>query len=245
MATVKSIEVDPSNVINNIDYDDTTKIQFEQTLSYDDNSDVIRASTSLLDVDDVLDNIVFSGDFTPDVNTEYTTTFNYDGTNSIQVSLSKDANDVVSKSFLYDFNSFFSTINSSIDNLQTTNAWSNTIADSFKVWVQQSSLYIDNSASGITLSTDSTVTYATITWADISSLTGDLATDLIENAFAVESPYFIATIILLQEMETVAGNVTNNSDATDASTAITTELTVQNTPSDYTGPEILETIVLI
>lgn len=245
VATVKSIEVDPSNIINNINYDNTTEIQFEQTLSYDDNSNVIRAATSLMDVDDVLDNIAFSGDFTPVVDTEYTTTFNYDGTNSIQVSLTKDSNDVVSKSFLYDFNTFFSTINSSIDNLQTTNSWSDTIADSFKVWVQQSSLYTDNSASGITLSSGSTVTYATINWADISSLTGTLATDFIENVFAVESPYFIATIILLQEMESLAENVADNSDATDASTAIAGELTIQNAPTEYTGPEILESTIRI
>ena len=159
--------------------------------------------------------------------------------------MSKDANDVVSKSFLYDFNSFFSTINSSIDNLQTTNSWSNTIADSFKVWVQQSSLYTDNSASGITLSTGSTITYTAIDWADISPFTGTLTTDLIENAFAVESPYFIATIILLQEMETLAGNVTNNSDATDASAAIADQLTLQDAPTDYTGPEILETTIRV
>ena len=245
VATVKSIEVDPSNLINNIDYDNTTKIQLEQTLSYDDNSDVIKASTSVLDVDDVLDYIAFSEDFTPVVDTEYITTFNYDATNSIHVALSKDSNGVVSKSFLYDFNSFFSTINSSIDNLQTTNSWSNTVADSFKVWVQQSSLYTDNTASGITLSTGSTITYPAIDWADISPFTGTLATHLIENAFAVESPYFIATIILLQEMETLAGNVTDNSNATDASSAITTELTVQNAPSDYTGPEILETTIRV
>ena len=220
---VSSIDLDQTQIadqiLGNIDFNSdfkTASIQNYDT-TYNDNTVRLAVDKIDLQVAQIMNQISV-------VNTTQEASYTLDF-NGIPVSVTVDSEQNVTKSLLnYSFGTFFSDVNDVVDALTDDSNPASPISDSqkdeLKAWIIQTSLYTGNNSSEIT----STTAFDDITWTNIENLADNLTTALIDK-YQESSPYYIAVVVLLQELASLA----NTASQTTAETGI------QNTLDNISG----------